>query len=217
MLIGPPGAGKGTQASLLSGRCGVAHIATGDLLRAATASGTDIGKAAKGYMDRGDLVPDDLVLQIIRQRLEEPDAKAGFLMDGFPRNPSQAESLEEILDELGHSLDAVVSLEVPDAEIVKRLSSRASCPTCGRVYSNRPDVNGPGECGFDGTTLVRREDDRAEVVQKRLDVFREQTEPLIAYYEGRGLLRHVSGLGTTDQVLDRLAGVLEGLCDGVPS
>jgi len=211
VLIGPPGAGKGTQSVLLSEYLGIPHIPTGDLLRAAVKDGTPLGVEANKYMEAGELVPDDLVLKIIRSRLEAGDTGNGFLLDGFPRNPSQAEALETILDEIRQSLDAVIAIEVPDQEIIDRLSSRASCPTCGRVYGIRKmPPTGDGLCDFDDTPLERREDDAPEVVQNRLNVYREQTEPLIAYYEGRGLLRRIDGVGGTDQVTKRIVGVLDG-------
>jgi adenylate kinase len=203
ILLGPPGAGKGTQAVRIAERIGVPHIATGDLLRFAVAWETDIGMRAKSYMDDGELVPDEIVLELLRARLLEDDASKGFVMDGFPRTPGQADALEANLADIGQKVDEVVSLEVPDELIVQRLGSRWSCPTCGRAY-NRPADKG-GVCDRDGMKLFQRPDDRPEVIRKRLQVFHAQTAPLIEYYEERGLLVHVSGVGTLEQVEERIA------------
>ena len=207
ILLGPPGAGKGTQAVRLAERFKVPHVATGDLLRFAVEWQTEIGKRAKSFMDEGELVPDEIVLEMLRTRLSRKDADDGFVLDGFPRNPAQADALEENLKEIGHKLDSVVSLEVADDIIVQRLSSRWSCPTCGRTYT-RP-VDGDGTCPVDGMKLFQRTDDRPEVIRKRLNVFHAQTAPLIAYYEKRGLLVHVDGVGTLDEVEERIAKALE--------
>jgi len=207
ILLGPPGAGKGTQAVRLAERFAVPHVATGDLLRFAVEWQTEIGKRAKSYMDDGELVPDEVVLELLRTRLSRGDASDGFVLDGFPRNPAQADALEENLKEIGHKLDAVVSLEVPDELIVKRLSSRWSCPTCGRTYNRPSDAD--GTCPVEGMKLFQRRDDRPEVIRKRLSVFHEQTAPLIKYYEDRGLLAHVDGVGTLDEVEERIAKALE--------
>jgi len=207
ILLGPPGAGKGTQAVRLAERFNVPHVATGDLLRFAVEWKTDIGKLAKSYMDEGELVPDEIVLELLRTRLSRADSADGFVLDGFPRNPTQADALEANLKEIGQKLDAVVSLEVPDDLIVQRLSSRWSCATCGRTF-NRPHDAG-GTCPYDGMTLFQRSDDRPEVIRKRLNVFHAQTAPLIAYYEKRGLLVHVDGVGTLDEVEERIAKALE--------
>jgi len=194
ILLGPPGAGKGTQAVRLAERFDVPHVATGDLLRFAVAWETEIGKRAKQTMEEGELVPDEIVLELLRARLSQDDASKGFVMDGFPRNPAQADALEANLKDIGQKLDAVVSLEVPDELIVQRLSSRWSCPTCGRAYNRAVDAG--GVCDRDGMTLFQRPDDRPEVVRKRLNVFHAQTSPLIDYYEMRGLLVHVNGVGS---------------------
>jgi adenylate kinase len=203
ILLGPPGAGKGTQAVRIAERIGVPHIATGDLLRFAVAWETDIGMRAKSYMDEGELVPDEIVLELLRLRVAEDDAQKGFVMDGFPRTIPQADALESILSENGQKLDEVISLEVPDEMIVQRLGSRWSCPTCGRAYT-RPPGQG-GVCDREGMKLFQRPDDRPEVIRKRLLVFHAQTAPLIEYYEERGLLVHVGGVGTLEQVEERIA------------
>lgn len=207
ILLGPPGAGKGTQAVRLAERFKVPHVATGDLLRFAVEWQTEIGKRAKSFMEEGELVPDEVVLELLRTRLSRKDADDGFVLDGFPRNPAQADALEENLQEIGHKLDSVVSLEVADEIIVERLSSRWSCPTCGRTY-NRP-ADADGTCPVEGMKLFQRTDDRPEVIRKRLNVFHAQTAPLIAYYEKRGLLVHVDGVGTLDEVEERIAKALE--------
>lgn len=210
VLLGPPGAGKGTQAGLLAERFGVPHIATGDLLRAQVAEETPIGLKAKEYMDTGELVPDELVLEMLRERLSEPDARRGFVLDGFPRTQVQAAALAEILDDIGRQLNAAIAIDVDDDIIVERLSARWSCPKCGRVYnviSSPPKVD--RICDVDGATLIPREDDKAEVVKNRLEVFRKQTMPVVAFYIQRGLLRAVSGLGSTEVVLKRILARLQ--------
>ncbi|MGZ4119391.1 MAG: adenylate kinase [Actinomycetota bacterium] len=207
ILLGPPGAGKGTQAVRIAERFGIPHVATGDLLRFAVDWETEIGLRAKEFMYAGELVPDEIVLELLRTRLSRPDAAEGFVLDGFPRNTAQADALDGILDEIGRSLDAVISLEVADEVIVERLSSRWSCPTCGRAF-NRPADAG-GTCTVDGMRLFQRRDDKPEVVRKRLEIFHAQTKPLIDYYEKRGLLVHVDGFGELDEVSERIAKAME--------
>lgn len=211
ILLGPPGAGKGTQAARVAARFGVPHVATGDMLRGARDSGTELGNEARAYMDRGELVPDELMLGLLRERLSRGDAAEGFLLDGFPRNLSQAEALDGILSQVAQDIDAVISIEVPDEEIVERISGRRSCPVCGRVYhltSNPPAVD--ELCDADGTKLEQRADDKADVVLERLRVFHSQTKPLIAFYADRGLLKVVDGVGPVDEVESRIAAALEG-------
>lgn len=210
ILLGPPGAGKGTQAVRITARLHVPHVATGDLLRAAVKNQTNIGQRAKAYMDRGELVPDDVVLDLLRERLSQPDATAGFLLDGFPRTIAQADALDVILREAGAPLDAVISLEVPDGEIVRRLVARWSCPSCSRVYNAQSSPpRRAGVCDADGTGLVQRDDDTAAVITKRLEVFHRQTAPLIASYEAWGLLRHVDGSGDAGEVEERISKELD--------
>ena len=211
ILLGPPGAGKGTQAASLAERFGIPHVATGDLLRAAVASETELGNKAKTYMDAGELVPDSLVIQMLRERLEEPDAKVGFLLDGFPRNLAQAEALDAMLEEIGRSLDAVVALDVPDQTIVQRISTRRQCPVCGRIYGPAAPSIVDRVCDEDGSDLVLRDDDKEEVVTNRLRVFHDQTKPVIDYYAGRRKLRRVYGVGPMADVAMRLAAALEGI------
>jgi len=200
VFLGPPGAGKGTQAATLARELGVPHLSTGDLLRSAVAARTPLGIEADGYMRRGELVPDDLVLRILEERLRQPDARAGFLLDGYPRNPAQAEALARIAP-----IDRVVAFEVPTEVLVDRLSGRWICPTCQSVYhatSMPPKV--PGRCDRDGTALVQRPDDRPEAVRTRLAVYAEKTAPLIDHYRARGLLRPIDATGSPSDVAARV-------------
>ena len=204
-MLGPPGAGKGTQAPALAAKYDVPHVASGDILRYVVAWEFPIGLKAKEYMDAGELVPDELVLELLRIRLEQDDARVGFVLDGFPRTLPQAEALDDILNEIGQHIDCVVYLDVPDELIVLRLSARASCPTCGRTYNLL--ANPPRKdmvCDRDGTALFQRDDDRPEVIANRLGVFHRQTRPLVKYYEDRDLLVTVEGAGSEDEVLDRI-------------
>ena len=211
ILLGPPGAGKGTQAKMLTERYGVPQVSTGDILRAAVAAGTPLGKEAKTYMDRGALVPDEVVIGIVRDRLGEPDCRKGYLLDGFPRTVAQAEALTRMLKKLGAPLPRVASLEVGEEELVKRLSGRRTCPACGEpfhVESHPPRVE--GICDKCGGRLIQREDDREETIRRRLQVYRKETEPLIGYYQNQGLLKTVNGLGEAGEVLARVSRALEG-------
>lgn len=212
VLLGPPGAGKGTQAVRLAERYEVPHVSTGDILRFVVAWKTGIGNRAKSYMDAGELVPDELVLELLRIRLAQEDAALGFVMDGFPRTLPQAEALDKILAEIGQRIDGVLYLEVPDELIVLRLSARASCPTCGRTYNLL--ASPPKEdmiCDRDRSPLFQRDDDRPEVIKQRLNVFKRQTHPLIKYYEDRGMLSTVQGVGSEDEVLERMVEQVEEL------
>jgi len=209
ILLGPPGAGKGTQAQALEARWGVPQISTGDMLRQAVRNGTELGRRAQGYMNAGQYVPDDVILDMMRERLARPDAAQGFILDGFPRTLAQAEGLERLLEGLGVSLDAVIDLEVPEDELVRRLSGRLVCPKCEAIYQKdtRPPKTA-GICDRCGAELVQREDDRPEAVRTRREVYRRQTEPLKQHYRERGLLRPVNGMGGGDATLneiDRLA------------
>ena len=212
VLLGPPGAGKGTQAVRLAEQYAVPHVSTGDILRFAVAWQTGIGNRARSYMDEGELVPDEIVLELLKLRLAQEDAEAGFVMDGFPRTPPQAQALDEILADIGQTIDSVLYLEVPDELIVLRLSARASCPTCGRTYNLL--ASPPKEdmiCNRDGSPLFQRDDDRPEVIAQRLGVFKRQTHPLIKYYEDRGILRTVAGVGAEDEVLERMIAAIKEL------
>ena len=200
VFLGPPGAGKGTQAAGLARELGIPHLSTGDLLRAAVAAGSPLGTEADGYMRAGKLVPDELVLKILEERLTRPDAKTGFLLDGYPRNLAQGETLARRTP-----VDAVVSFEVPADELVRRLSERRTCPKCQSVYHltfQPPKM--AGRCDHDGAELVQRPDDRPEAVQNRLKVYADQTAPLLDFYRQRGLLRPVDARGTPEEVARRI-------------
>jgi adenylate kinase len=205
VFLGPPGAGKGTQAARIAKELGVPHLSTGDILRAAVAAKTPLGLRAEGYMAAGALVPDELVLEILHERLEQPDARGGYLLDGFPRNHAQAEELGKF-----SHVDRVISFEIAPEVVVRRLSERLTCPKCHAVYNlstNPPKV--PGRCDHDGTELVQRPDDRAEAVTTRLKVYAEQTAPLLEYYRKRHLLRTVDAHGSPDEVAARVRRALE--------
>ena len=210
ILLGAPGAGKGTQGALLAKEQGLTKVSTGDLLREAVRKGTPLGEQAKRYMDAGELVPDDVILGMIRELLEQ--AGAGYIFDGFPRTLPQAEALDRLLGELGTSLDAVVVVDVPDEELVKRLSGRRSCPDCGAIYNVyfEPPAEA-GICDKCGSTLVERPDDAADTVRRRLEVYRRQTSPLIEYYRAGSTPVHVvNGDRPVSEVRSALEGVLVG-------
>jgi len=210
ILLGAPGAGKGTQAELLLKKYGLAHVAPGDIFRQAVREGTPLGKKAREYMDRGALVPDEIVIGIMRERLAQEDCRRGFLLDGFPRTVNQADALGQTLQELGITLDGVVNLEVSEAELVRRLTGRRVCPKCGANYHvmfSPPRTE--GKCDDCGTGLIQRDDDREETVRRRLEVYRNQTQPLIAYYQEKGLLKTVNGEQPMDKVSQDLARILE--------
>lgn len=204
VFLGPPGAGKGTQASRFAAEHGVPHLSTGDLLRAAVAARTPLGREADGYMQKGELVPDPLVLSILSERLALPDARDGFLLDGFPRNVAQATRLESMT-----RLDAVLFFDLPPERLVDRLSGRRVCPTCQSVYhvtAAPPRIE--GRCDVDGHDLVQRSDDRPDAIRMRLKVYAEQTAPLLEYYRARGLLRSIDADGAPGQVAARLRAAL---------
>jgi len=209
VMFGAPGAGKGTQAKRLSERLGVPHISTGNMLRENIEQGTELGRAARSYMDRGELVPDDIINGMVRVRLEESDCEHGFILDGYPRTIPQAEALDRMLGEMGIELDAVFDLEVPDEEIVRRLSGRRVCRRCGASYHvvfNPPKQ--PGVCDVCGGELYQREDDTEEAVLNRIAVYKRKTKPLLEYYVRQGLLRTVDGTGSIDEIFGRLLGLL---------
>jgi adenylate kinase len=212
ILLGPPGAGKGTQAERLVRDFDLPYFATGDILRAAVKEGTELGEEAKAYMDRGDLVPDELICRVIMERIDTPEAEDGFLLDGFPRNVHQAEVLEDALERRGRELIAALLIEVDDGEVIKRLSGRRVCVKSGHNY--HVDFDPPkkeGVCDQDGSRLVQRDDDKPETVQHRLDVYREQTEPLVDRYEKKGLLRRFDGSRSPTEVHDHIRATLATL------
>ncbi len=211
ILLGPPGAGKGTQAARLAKRLGLAHVASGDLFREAVAAQTPLGIKAQGYMERGELVPDEIVVAMILERLAQPDCRQGAVLDGFPRTVAQAEALEEALAAQGKEVDVVLLAHVPDEVVLERLTGRRICRNCQAPYHmtfNPPTRE--GICDRCGGVLYQRDDDREETVRHRLRVYREQTAPLIAYYRRQGLLREVDGVGEVEEVGERLLRALGG-------
>ena len=195
VLLGAPGAGKGTQAQKLVAEYGIAHISTGDLLRAAIKEGSKLGKKAKGYMDEGKLVPDELVIDLVKERLEADDAQKGFILDGFPRNTAQAVTLDSELAAMGRTLDAALLVAVDPSVIVERLSSRRTCRSCG--YTAPAGVDACPRCGGE---MYQRDDDKPETIQHRLDVYESQTAPLVEYYRGHSILKEVDGDRPVDEV-----------------
>lgn len=209
VLLGPPGAGKGTQAVGLAGKLGLAHVASGDLFREAVAAGTPLGRQARPYMERGELVPDELAVGLVLERLAQPDCQAGAVLDGFPRTAPQAEALDRALAAQGRQVEVVLLLDVPDATILERLTGRRICRDCQAPYHivfNPPAQ--AGVCDRCGGPLYQREDDREETVRHRLEVYHAQTAPLISYYRQRGLLRRVDGAGEIEVVGARLVEAL---------
>ncbi len=215
ILFGPPGAGKGTQAKRLQKSRGLVQLSTGDMLRAAVAAGTEYGRKAKEIMEKGELVPDEVVINIISDRLEEDDVKKapGVIFDGFPRTVAQAEALDKMLAEKGMKLDAVIVLDVDDEALVERITGRFTCAKCGKGYHEkfeRPKVDGVcDECG--STEFTRRADDNEETVRQRLEAYHEQTAPLIAYYEKAGIVKKVDGMAPIDEVTKQIEQVLDSL------
>ncbi len=210
VLLGPPGAGKGTQARMLEEQFGLVQLSTGDLLRAAVAAGTEAGRAAKAVMEAGDLVSDEIVIAILRDRLAEPDCAKGVILDGFPRTTVQAEALDGLLGEIGQGIRAAISLEVDDAAMVTRISGRYTCGGCGEGYHDSfkvPAVEGTcDKCG--GTEMKRRADDNAETVEQRLRAYHAQTAPLISYYESRGVLARVDAMAEIEAVARELNAIV---------
>lgn len=205
VLVGPPGAGKGTQAAFLAENLSIPHISTGDLFRANISQQTELGKLAKSYMDAGNLVPDEVTIAMAKDRMEQPDAENGFLLDGFPRNVSQAQALDETLKTGGMKLDAVLDLEVPEDEVVKRIAGRRVCRNeSAHVFhvSYKPPKQ-EGVCDVCGGELYQRDDDSEDTVRKRLEVYHTQTEPIIDYYKAQGLVITISALGKVDEVTGR--------------
>lgn len=194
ILMGLPGAGKGTQAEKIVEKYDIPHISTGDMFRLAIKEGTTLGKEAKSYMDKGELVPDEVTIGIVRERLSKPDCQKGFLLDGFPRTIAQAEALENLLSDMEESLDYVLHIDVPKEQLIERLTGRRICPTCGATYHvafNPPKED--GKCDHDGSELIQREDDQPETVRKRIEVNVEQTQPLLDFYRDKGYLVSFEG------------------------
>ncbi len=209
VLLGAPGAGKGTQAKILVEKYGIPQISTGDLLRAAVAAGTALGKEAKSYMDKGELVPDSVVLGMVEERLKQDDCKKGYILDGFPRNTKQAETLDNMLSALNMSLTAALSVDVPFDDLMKRLTGRRTCKACGQMYNvyfNAPKKE--GICDKCGGELFQRDDDKEETIKKRLEVYNAQTAPLIDYYGKKGILKSVAGTGSIDDIFKKVCGAL---------
>ena len=210
ILLGPPGAGKGTQAKRLAQTHGLVQLATGDMVRAAIASGSELGRRIKAIYDAGQLVPDDIIIQMIAERIGQPDSARGFILDGFPRTVPQAEALDAVLAERGQALDHVILIEVDEAALVDRIAGRFTCQGCGASYHERyrrPQVEGVCDvCG--GTDLVHRADDRPEAVKTRFEVYRRQTEPILPYYRARGILRTVNGMADIDEVTRQIEALL---------
>jgi adenylate kinase len=212
VLLGPPGAGKGTQAERLVADFGLPYYSTGIILRTAIEAESELGREAKEYVDKGELVPDDLVCRVIEERLDSGEADDGFLLDGFPRTIGQAEMLEGALDSRGRLLTAVLLIEVGDDEVIRRLSGRRQCVKNGHIYHVEFDPpKNEGICDQDGSRLVQRDDDKPETIRKRLSVYHEQTAPLVDWYEERGLLRRFDGARTPDEVHGRIRATLATL------
>jgi adenylate kinase len=211
VLFGPPGSGKGTQAKMLAEKYEIPHISTGDILRDNLKNKTTLGLEAKSYMDKGELVPDSVLIGIIKDRLSQPDCVSGFLLDGYPRTLLQADALSEILSAMGKKLDVVLNIDVPDAELIKRLAGRRMC-TCGASYHllfNPPKQE--GICDLCGNPLYHRDDDKEEAILNRLDVYKNQTQPLIDYYTADGLMVTVNGAATILEVFDEICRALNDL------
>ena len=209
IMLGAPGAGKGTQAKLIAEKYGVPHISTGDIFRANIKNGTELGKEAKEYMDKGLLVPDELTVRLLLDRVAQDDCKNGYVLDGFPRTIPQAEVLDKELTKLGDSVDFAVDVDVPDENIINRMSGRRACLNCGATYHivNIPPTK-EGICDVCGSELVLRDDDQPETVKNRLKVYHEQTQPLIEYYTGKGVLRTVDGTLPMEEVFDAIVKIL---------
>jgi adenylate kinase len=212
VLLGPPGSGKGTQGVRLQEDFRLPYYATGDILRAAVRDETDVGKEAKEYMDRGDLVPDEVIIGVIAERVEDAEAADGFILDGFPRTRPQADSLEKELQELGRGLTAAILIDTPDEEVERRLGGRRTCTKNGHIFHTEFDPPKEADvCDLDGSRLVVRDDDKPEVIRHRLEQYHDKTEPLVSYYDDKGLLRRVDGSRSPDEVGDRIRALLATL------
>lgn len=210
VLLGAPGAGKGTQAKKLTEKYSIPQISTGDILRAAVKEGTPLGKEAKGFMDSGELVPDSVVLGLVKERLGAEDCKAGFILDGFPRNTAQAEALDGILEELRMPLDTALSIDVPREELLKRLTGRRTCRECGQMFNvhfSAPATE--GVCDKCGGELYQRDDDKEETIRRRLEIYETQTAPLADYYAQKGILKSVQSKGGIEEIFTKVLSALE--------
>lgn len=211
ILLGAPGAGKGTQAQRITAKYGIPQISTGDIFRANIKEGTELGKKAKTYMDAGALVPDELVCDLVVDRISQDDCSKGYILDGFPRTIPQAEELKKALAAKGEKVDYAIEIDVPDQLIIDRMGGRRVCPNCGAVYhleTLKPKKE--GICDKCGEKLILREDDKAETVKKRLDIYHEQTQPLVDYYTKEGILHSIDGTKSLDVVFDEIIDILEG-------
>ena len=209
IMLGAPGAGKGTQAKKIAAKCEIPHISTGDIFRANIKNGTELGKKAKTYMDQGLLVPDELVCDLVVDRIQQDDCKKGYILDGFPRTIPQAESLDKALAAIGEKMDYAIDVEVPDENIVKRMGGRRACVGCGATYHLvYAPTKKEGICDVCGGELILRDDDKPETVQKRLGVYHEQTQPLIDYYKNQGILREVDGSVDMEDVFKEILNIL---------
>lgn len=210
VMLGAPGAGKGTQAIKIADKYGIPHVSTGDIFRANIKGGTELGKKAKGFIDKGELVPDEVTIGMLLDRIGEDDCRNGYVLDGFPRTIPQAESLTAALKEMGSRIDYAIDIEVPDEAIVKRMSGRRACPKCGATYHLVYAAPAkPGICDKCGTELIIRSDDKPETVQDRLNVYHEQTEPLIQYYRTAGVLREIDGTQDLEKVFADVVSILD--------
>ena len=210
IFLGPPGAGKGTQAKILVEKYGIPQISTGDMLREHVAKGTELGMKAKEYMEKGQLVPDEIILSMVKERLSQDDAQKGFILDGFPRTVAQAEALDKLLEEMGKKIEYVLALIVPDEELVTRLTGRRTCKNCGMMYHIKfkpPKVE--GKCDACGGELYQRADDNEETVRNRLKVYHEQTAPLIEYYKKKGVLFEIDGSKSIEEITQQIINILE--------
>jgi len=210
-LFGPPGSGKGTQAGFLVRHYGIPQVSTGDLFRAEIEASSELGRQVRTFMDRGDLVPDDVTLEVVRRRLADPDSELGVLFDGFPRTVAQAAELDGMLEEMGRRMDRVIFVQVPTEMLVSRMAGRLTCPKCGRTYHPKlapPQVD--GACDVDGRALIMREDDRPETARRRITVYLEQTLPVLAHYRQQHVVSDIDGTGGIDEVRQRILRAIDG-------
>jgi adenylate kinase len=211
LLFGAPGSGKGTQAEFLKEKYGIPQLSTGDIFRAEAARGTELGKRVDAIMKSGELVPDDLTIEIVRQRLQEPDCENGCIFDGFPRTIPQAQALDHLMAEFGRRFDRALFLQAPAEELISRLANRLTCPTCGRIYNRTTNPPGPGDtCTIDGTKLVHRQDDNEETARTRVDVYLKNTMPVIDYYRAKGLVSEIDALQPIETVREEIEQAIAG-------